>query len=85
MTRKVTFYLLILSVLYCFFCFFIIGIVIQSAITFMYEGYFIPSKEKLIDTLFLSGVAGIAAGSGSWIFAKIDEQKTPKPPSSDTK
>jgi hypothetical protein len=31
----------------------------------------------------MSLIAGVAGGSGSWIFAKIDERKTRKSPPSD--
>ncbi|WP_459175696.1 hypothetical protein [Ewingella americana] len=85
MIKKITFPLLILGILYCFICFFIIGVVIQSVIVFMHEGSFLLSREKLIDTSVFSCIAGVAAGLGSWIFAKIDEYKARKSPPSDPK
>lgn len=39
-----------------------------------------PKQKILIDTLVLSGIAGITAGVGSWLFAKLDERKARKPP-----
>ncbi|OMQ20232.1 hypothetical protein [Serratia oryzae] len=83
MKKKITLPLLILGVIYCFVCFFILGVVIQCGIVFMHEGHFLIGRKKLIDTLVLSGIAGSAAGIGSWIFAKIDEYKARKKPPTD--
>jgi len=85
MTKKVTISMLFLGIIYCFSCFFILGIIIQSAIVFTHVGHIIPSKKIIIDTLVLSGIAGITAGIGSWFFAKLDERKARKSSPSDPK
>ncbi|EKS6649578.1 hypothetical protein QCD57_003389 [Enterobacter hormaechei] len=80
MTKKVTVSLLVLGIVYCFLCFFILGIIIQNVMIFMRAGHITLSKKILIDTLVLSGIAGITAGVGSWLFAKLDERKARKSP-----
>lgn len=45
MTKKVTVSLLDLGVFYCFLCFLILGIIIQSVMIFMHAGHITLSKK----------------------------------------
>ncbi|MEH2920653.1 hypothetical protein ACFFL1_17215 [Samsonia erythrinae] len=83
MRKKTTFMHLILSILYGTICFFFLGIVLRLVITYMYAGNFHIGMDAIFKTLIMSGIAGVAAGSGSWIFAKIDEHKARKSKHSD--
>ncbi|ATA25525.1 hypothetical protein BIY26_06965 [Brenneria goodwinii] len=78
MSKKPTFTLLILSILYGTICFFLLGIVLRLVITYVYAGNFYIGMDAIFKTLIMSGIAGVATGSGSWIFAKIDERKARK-------
>ncbi|ASY79556.1 hypothetical protein BJK05_05910 [Pectobacterium polaris] len=83
MSKKPTFTFLILSILYGTICFFLLGIALRVVITYMYAGNFYIDMDSIFKTLVMSGIAGVAAGSGSWIFAKIDEHKARKSKYSD--
>ncbi len=76
---------LILSVIYGIACFFILGIAIRYAITYMYTKSFSIDYDDIYKTFIMSCIAGFAAAIGSWIFAKIDERKNKSPPPSNPK
>lgn len=80
MKSKITFFKLILSAIYGIACFFILGIVIRYAITYMYTKSFSIDYDDIYKTFIMSCIAGGGAAIGSWIFAKIDERKNKSPP-----
>ncbi|WP_241587247.1 hypothetical protein [Rosenbergiella epipactidis] len=83
MKRKLTIRLLLLSILYGSIIFFLLGIVLRLIINFIYLNNFSVDEQDIFKVGVLSIIAGTAGGAGSWIFAKIDERKTSKYPSSD--
>ncbi|KAA6100201.1 MULTISPECIES: hypothetical protein [Pantoea] len=85
MNKKPTFYLLILSMLYGVICFFCLGIVLRLIVNYLHTGNLQIGLDAIYKTIVMSGIAGVAAGFGSWIFARIDEHKTRKSPPSDPK
>jgi len=83
MKRKPTIMLLLISILYGSIIFFLMGIVLRLIINFIYLKNFSMDEQDIFKAGVLSIIAGTAGGTGSWIFAKIDERKTSKSPSSD--
>ncbi|MBN7124812.1 hypothetical protein BSU01_24415 [Erwinia billingiae] len=83
MKKKPTILMLLLSILYGAALFFLIGIILRLIINFIYLKNFSLDEQDVFKTGVMSLIAGVAGGSGSWIFAKIDERKTRKSPPSD--
>ncbi|KYP93001.1 hypothetical protein WB67_00250 [bacteria symbiont BFo2 of Frankliniella occidentalis] len=83
MKRKPTIMLLLISILYGSIIFFLMGIVLRLIINFIYLKNFSMDEQDIFKAGVLSIIAGTAGGTGSWIFAKIDERKTSKSPPSD--
>lgn len=83
MKRKPTIMLLLISILYGSIIFFLMGIVLRLIINFIYLKNFSMDEQDIFKAGVLSLIAGTAGGTGSWIFAKIDECKTSKSPPSD--
>ena len=83
MKRKPTIMLLVLSILYGWAIFFIIGIILRLAINFFYLKELALDEQDVFKTGVMSLIAAVAGGTGSWIFAKIDERKARKFPPSD--
>ncbi|WP_455864295.1 hypothetical protein [Pantoea agglomerans] len=83
MNKKPTIQIFLLSILYGTVLFFLIGIIIRLIINFIYLKNFSLDGHDVFKTGVMSLIAGVAGGSGSWIFAKIDERKNRKPPPSD--
>lgn len=83
MKKKPTILMLLLSILYGAALFFLIGIMLRLIINFIYLKNFSLDEQDVFKTGVMSLIAGVAGGSGSWIFAKIDERKTRKSPPSD--
>ncbi|QGX92310.1 hypothetical protein EFZ10_12150 [Tatumella sp. TA1] len=75
--------LLLLSILFGSIIFFLLGIVLSLIINFIYLNNFSVDEQDIFKTSVLSLIAGTAGGTGSWIFAKIDERNTSKSPPSD--
>ncbi|MBT0722693.1 hypothetical protein [Rosenbergiella collisarenosi] len=83
MKRKPTIMLLLLSILFGSIIFFLLGIVLSLIINFIYLNNFSVDEQDIFKTSVLSLIAGTAGGTGSWIFAKIDERNISKSPPSD--
>lgn len=83
MKRKPTIMLLVLSILYGWAIFFLIGIILRLAINFFYLKELSLDEQDEFKTGVMSLIAAVAGGTGSWIFAKIDERKARKSPPSD--
>jgi cytochrome bd-type quinol oxidase subunit 1 len=81
--NKVTVGLLFLSIAYMFSCcliFFSFALITVKLVI----SHEVNIKQSDIEhVLVASAIAGIAAAFRSWLFAKIDERKTRKPPPSD--
>ncbi len=80
MKKKPTFSILILTVTYCWICFFCLGLMIDVVVMLINMEGFDFSITGFIYLAKMSGIAGFAAGLGSWIFAKIDEYNAHKKP-----
>jgi len=78
MKKKSSFFTLILTVFYCWVCFFSLGIIIDVVVMLVNMDGFYFGMKGFIYLAKMSGVAGIAAGLGSWIFYKIDEYNARK-------
>lgn len=74
--------LLFLSVFYLVFCCFIFFFIANTAIDLIFDGKINLTWKVIIDITVVSVIAGGAGGTGSWIFAKIDERKARKSPPS---
>ncbi len=83
MNKKPTLIILVLSIAYGSLLFFLIGIMLRLVINFFYLKNFSLDEQDIFKTAVMSLIAGFAGGSGSWIFAKIDERKARKSPPSD--
>lgn len=75
--------LLVLSILYGWAIFFLIGIILRLAINFFYLKGLSLDEQDVFKTGVMSLIAAVTGGTGSWIFAKIDERKARKSPPSD--
>lgn len=82
MKKKPTILMLLLSILYGSTLFFLIGIILRLIINFIYLKTLSLDGQDVFKTGVMSLIAGVAGGSGSWIFAKIDERKARKSPPS---
>lgn len=71
------------SVIYYFIAFFIFIFIAKCLIKIWFDGSVVFSKKDVIDLLVISGIVGLAAGSRTWLFAKLDERKARKSPPSD--
>lgn len=80
---KITVVKLFLGIFYLTLCSFIFLLLAGVAIDFIFGDPIDISKEWLLNICVGSSIIGIAAGSGSWIFAKIDEHKARKSSPSD--
>lgn len=83
MSKRPSVFLLLLTIIYCWLIFLLIGSVVLFIVN-LWEGsglYF--SEKQLKAAIVLSGVAGCGAGLRSWIFALMDERKSRKNPPSD--
>lgn len=80
---KITVVKLFLGIVYLTLCSFIFLLLAGVAIDFIFDDPIDISKEWLLNISVGSSIIGIAAGSGSWIFVKIDEHKARKSPPSD--
>lgn len=83
MKKKPSFFILFLTIAYCWLCFFCLGLVIDVVVMLINMKGFNFSITGFIYLAKMSGVAGFAAGLGSWIFAKIDEYNARKKPPTD--
>ncbi|MTD29000.1 hypothetical protein [Erwinia sorbitola] len=83
MKRRPTIMFLVLSILYGWAIFFLIGIILRLAINFFYLKELSLDEQDVFKTGVMSFIAAVAGGTGSWIFAKIDECKARKSPPSD--
>jgi len=63
--------------------FFLIGIIQRLAINFFYLKELSLDEQDVFKTGVISLIAAVAGGTGSWIFAKMDERKARKSPPSD--
>ncbi|EEC7175356.1 hypothetical protein ACNCW9_004818 [Escherichia coli] len=82
MSKKPSVYLLLLTIIYCWVIFFLIGSVVLLIVNFWEGGCFYFSEKQFKAAITLSGIAGGGAGLRSWIFAWIDERKARKSPPS---
>ncbi|CAI1016818.1 Uncharacterised protein [Serratia quinivorans] len=80
---KVKIKTLFISVIYCFACFLVFIFLVKGCISFIKFGELRFTYQSFKDSLVVSGIVGIAAGIGSWVFAKIDEHNSNKKSSSD--
>ncbi|PLR40866.1 hypothetical protein CYR55_06210 [Chimaeribacter californicus] len=78
MRRMHTFLIFILNVLYCWGCFFCLGVLIDIVVFLINMKPIGFTIKGIFDLTKMSGVAGLAAGFGSWAFAKIDEYEARK-------
>ncbi|MGS3448430.1 hypothetical protein ACB376_10555 [Klebsiella electrica] len=83
--RKPSLKMFLISVIYYFIAFFIFILIAKCLIKIGYEGKVIFNKKDVTDLLVISGIVGLAAGSRTWLFAKLDERKARKSPPSDPK
>lgn len=83
MKRRPTIMLLVLSILYGWAIFFLIGIILRLAVNFFYLKELSLDEQDMFKTGVMSLIAAVAGGTGSWIFAKIDERKARKSSPSD--
>lgn len=81
--KNITLSLLILSVIYLIACCIVFFFIANVMIDLIFDGQVNLSREVIINILVTSIIAGASGGLGSWIFAKIDEQKARKSPPSD--
>ncbi|MGK4445673.1 hypothetical protein ACSMDF_20195 [Yersinia enterocolitica] len=72
------------SVIYYFAAFFIFSLFAKCLIMLWYSESILFTKKDIIDILIISGIVGLAAGSRTWLFAKLDERKARKSSSSDS-
>ncbi|WBL74551.1 hypothetical protein [Serratia liquefaciens] len=79
---KVKLKILFISVIYCFVCFLLFILIVKVGINFLKFGELRFTQQSFKDSLVVSGIVGVAAGVGSWIFAKIDEYNANKKSSS---
>ncbi|MBB1581900.1 hypothetical protein [Serratia sp. OS31] len=79
---KVKLKILFISVIYCFVCFLFFILIVKVGINFLKFGELRFTQKSFKDSLVVSGIVGVAAGVGSWIFAKIDEYNANKKSSS---
>ncbi|WP_269934167.1 hypothetical protein [Serratia liquefaciens] len=79
---KVKLKILFISVIYCFVCFLLFILIVKVGINFLKFGELHFTQQSFKDSLVVSGIVGVAAGVGSWIFAKIDEYNANKKSSS---
>lgn len=82
--HKITLTLLFLSIVYLSFCCFIFFFIANTAIDLIFDGKVILTRKVIIDIIVVSVIAGVAGGSGSWLFAKLDERKARKKPQADS-
>lgn len=80
MKKKSSFFTLILTVFYCWVCFFSLGLIIDVVVMLINMDGFDFGMKGFIYLAKMSGVAGIAAGLGSWILSIIDEYNARKKP-----
>ncbi|WP_447867887.1 hypothetical protein [Rahnella bonaserana] len=78
MKKKPSLFTLVLTIAYCWLCFFCLGLGIDVVVMLINMKGFDFSITGFIYLAKMSGVAGLAAGLGSWIFAKIDEYNARK-------
>lgn len=78
MKKKITIFILLLSILYASVIFFFLGIIIRIAINFIHLKILTLDELDIYRSVILSIIAGTAGGLDSWIFAKIDERKAKK-------
>jgi hypothetical protein len=74
---------LFISIIYCFACFIVFIFLVKGSISFIKFGELHFTYQSFKDSLAVSGIVGIAAGIGSWVFTKIDEHNSNKNSSSD--
>ncbi|AMH00500.1 hypothetical protein BSQ98_23210 [Serratia liquefaciens] len=79
---KVKLKILFISVIYCFVCFLVFILIVKVGINLLKFGELRFTQQSFKDSLVVSGIVGVAAGVGSWIFAKIDEYNANKKSSS---
>lgn len=85
MSKKPSVFLLLLTIIYCWVIFFLIGSAVLLIVNFWGGGSFYFSEKQLKAAITLSGIAGCGVGLRSWIFAWIDDRKARKYPPSDPK
>lgn len=73
------------SIVYYFAAFFIFAFIAKYLIMLWYSGDVIFTKKDVTNILIISGIVGLAAGSRTWLFAKLDERKGRKSPPNDPK
>jgi len=76
--NKITIRLLFLGILYLFVCcvfFFSVALVLIKLVV---HHHILIDKADVENVLMVSLIASVAAGSGSWLFAKIDEHEKKK-------
>lgn len=83
--RKPSLKMFLISVIYYFIAFFIFMFTAKYLIKIGYEGKIVFIKKDVTDLLVISGIVGLAAGSRTWLFAKLDDRKARKSPPSDPK
>ncbi|CAI1037285.1 MULTISPECIES: hypothetical protein [Serratia] len=74
---------LFICIVYCFVFFLVFIVVLKVGINLLKFGELSFTQQSFKDSLVVSGIVGVAAGVGSWIFAKIDEYNANKKSSSD--
>jgi hypothetical protein len=81
MSKKPSVFLLLLTIIYCWVIFFLIGSVVLLIVNIWGGSGVFLSEKQLKAAITLSGIAGCGAGLRSWFFAKLDERARAKPPS----
>ncbi|WP_323109337.1 hypothetical protein [Pectobacterium carotovorum] len=81
--NKPTLALLFLSMLYITICFFVFLLIADVLIDLFFSGQINISAVVLKKIVIISLIAGVAVGTGGYLFSKIDEQKARKSKNTD--
>ncbi|ASN16085.1 hypothetical protein V462_02880 [Pantoea ananatis 15320] len=81
--NKQTLTLMCLSILYITLCCLIFLLISDAVIDLLFSGELEMNRTTFKRIIVMSLIAGVAVGTGGYIFAKIDEYKTCKSPPSD--
>lgn len=76
--NKLTIKLLFLGILYLFICCVFFLSIALIGIKFVVHHRILIDKSDVENVLMVSLIAAVAVGSGSWLFAKIDEHQKNK-------
>ena len=76
--NKLSIKLLFLGILYLFICCIFFFSIALIGIKFVVHHLILIDKSDVENVLMVSLIAAVAAGSGSWLFAKIDEHQKNK-------